>query len=217
MVIIIGVYYGISKNEVKAPVTSESSQNSQPATTTASSQATSQPVEAETYVNTEHQFQFQYTSDWKPTDIFNLGLDAGAIAFVKADQESKLQAEIQPTPASIKKAAADNALFVRIVKSSSINNTISSLYGSGVAVSSADVNGYNITHIVQSKSTDPVNWSGGSTESYIFRNSLGEAIVVEANYSTAEPQTGTTPAGTDLKKALDRAIQTLVLKATQVK
>ena len=56
-------------------------------------------------------------------------------------------------------------------------------------VTTVDVGGKKITKIIRSKESDPTNWQGGSTEAYFFRNTLGEYILVEANYSAANVPT----------------------------
>lgn len=170
--------------------------------------ATTKPVEVKSYKNEAHQFELQYTSDWKETDLFVNGLYKDAVAFVRVDKEAEVKSKMKPDSDTIASLAKDNVLFFRIVKNTSINSIIQNLYGSSVVVSNAKINGSNIAHIVHSKSTDPAGWSGGSTEAYIFRNSLGEAIVVEANYGTPEPDSES-----ELSKQLNGVLPTLKFKA----
>ncbi len=210
VVIIIGLFYSYKEGEVQAPSVSSVVQTTNADSTHSASLpvagiATTTSSGNLTYVNAQYQFQFQYLPTWKATTIFNAGLYKGAIAFIKADQEPKLNIQIgtSPTSDSIKTAAADNALFFRIMSNSSINTIVSNLYGSNVVVTNVTIGDKNIAHVIRSKSSDPVNWAGGSTEAYILRTLSGQAVVVEANYSTPEPKSDT-----DLKKMLDMAVST---------
>jgi hypothetical protein len=172
--------------------------------------STTVPVTTLTYNSTIHQFSFSYPSTWKISGVFNQGLYANAIALIRADQEQTIASNMQADSDVIKKLSQDDALFFRISNNTSINSIVSFLYGPGVVVSNVVIGNRNIAHVVHSKQTDPTNWNGGSTEAYIFRNSLGEAIVVEANYSSDEPNTDG-----ELGQLIRQVVGSIALKAVQ--
>lgn len=187
---------------------------------TATEQATSTPKRAfklepsvspartqiKKYANTAHLFEFQYPGDWAETGLVSFGLYSGSIAFAREDQLETLK-NVERTSEALNDAIRDRVIYFRIVNNTSINQVIEQLYGSGVVVMNAPINGKNIAHVMRTKESDPTNWSGGSTEAYIFRNTLGEAVVIEANYVTEA-----IPQDSELRKVLGDILKSLKLR-----
>lgn len=159
------------------------------------------PASADIYSNGPHQFQFQYPSGWKKTDVLSYGIYNDAVIFVKTSEEVALSVQMQLKSESISQLVQDQALIIRVKNSGTLSQVISEFYGPGVVVTTQKINGRTVTKVVRSKSSDAANWTGGSVEAYIFKNTLGESLVVEANYSTPEPQTSG-----DLKVFLDAVV-----------
>ena len=210
VVITLAVYL-LSTVKTKAPTVNDQSTTAQ-ATSTPKRPFKLEPsvsparTQVKKYANSTHLFEFQYPGDWAETGLVSFGTYSGAIAFTREDQIETLKT-VERTSESLNDAIRDRVIYFRIVDSTSINQVIEQLYGSGVVVNNASISGKNIAHVMRTKESDPTNWSGGSTEAYIFRNTLGEAVVIEANYVTEA-----IPQDSELRKMLDSVLKTLKLK-----
>lgn len=155
---------------------------------------TSPAPQALSYTNAEHQFTFTYPNGWTETSATRRGIYKDAIALVPTSEEAKIRLQFDavannPDADTLIALLRDRALLLRLFKDTNQTALISQLYGPGAVVTTVDVGGKKITKIIRSKESDPTNWQGGSTEAYFFHNTLGEYIVVEANYSAANVPT----------------------------
>lgn len=203
-IVIIGALWYSSKNTetVENPNINQQATSTEPA-------ATSTPVvENVLYVNTEHQFEFMHPNTWATTTALNVGLYKDAIAFVPKQEEATILAAEKKTSEQLKELVQDQALLIKFRKSNSTTVTLQSEYGSNITIDSRLVDGKNVARIVHSKSTDPVNWQGGSKEAYLIRNSLGEVIIIEANYGTDEIDTEG-----DLRRFLETVVGSFKIRA----
>ena len=205
IIVVLAVWQSYSSKNHSTEETEEMAQNTpaegegqmDTAATTATTTQTTTPDTTEPgtllttkiYSNARYQFQFSYPSDWKRTDVAAFGEYKDALVFVRVLDETAIATKVSLDSAALTQAVTDRALVIRIFENETLNSITSRLYGSGVVVSQIKINGKNVTKIVQSKSTDTANWKGGSTEAYFYKNSLGQSILIEAKYGSAEPRT----------------------------
>ena len=195
IIIVLAVWQSYSSKTHSIEETQDMAENTAAATTTDTTTVNpdttepATPLTTKIYSNARYQFQFSYPSDWKRTDVVAFGEYKDALVFVRVLDEAAIASKVSLDSTALTQAVTDRAIVVRISENETLGNITARLYGSGVVVSQIKINGKNVSRIVHSKSTDSTNWQGGSTEAYFYKNGLGQSILIEAKYSSAEPQT----------------------------
>ncbi len=131
-------------------------------------------------------FQVTYPEDWKPTTIFatTKGYEQ-AVAFVRISREDFLKKLVRPNSETNNLILQDTAIFLKPAGDDPVV-TDPAAYRGKVSTSTVMIGETAVPYILETATTNPNKFGGGSTERYLF--TVGSTtIVAEANYSEVTP------------------------------